>query len=165
MQAYCYYEDSPKYSLDQTSTYKAIAQLQLFADRYPLSSRLPECNQLIDKLESKLEHKSYEIAKLYYHMEDYKAAVTCFRNLLNDFPTSPNREECMFLIIMAQFKLAENSIEDKKNTRYNEALTFYGEFSANYPNSTYKEDADQMAVAIRLWLEKANNLGMSSNKQ
>ena len=165
MQAYCYYEDSPKYSLDQTSTYKAIAQLQLFADRYPQSSRLTECNQLIDKLESKLEHKAYEIAKLYFHMEDYKAAVTSFRNLLNDFPTSPNREECMFLIIVAQFKLAENSIEDKKNTRYNEALTFYGEFSAFYPSSDYKDDADQMAVAIRLWLEKANNLGMSSNKQ
>lgn len=165
MQAYCYYEDSPKYSLDQTSTYKAIGQLQLFADRYPQSARLTECNQLIDKLEAKLEHKAYEIAKLYYNMDDFKAAVTAFRNLLNDFPTSPNREECMYLIIKAQFKLAENSIEDKKNARYNEALTFYGEFSANYPNSNFKGDADEMAIVIRKWLENANNLGISSNKQ
>ena len=165
MQAYCYYEDSPKYSLDQTSTYKAIGQLQLFADRYPQSSRFTECNQLIDKLESKLEHKAYEIAKLYYHMDDFKAAVTAFRNLLNDFPTTPNREESMFLVTKAQYKLAENSIEDKKIARYNEALTFYGEFSAAFPASIYKEEADEMAANIRKWLENANNLGISSIKQ
>ena len=42
MHANCFYEDSPGYSLDQTNTFKAIEQLQLFADRYPHSSRLPK---------------------------------------------------------------------------------------------------------------------------
>ena len=32
--AYCYYLNSPAFSLDQSSTYKAIDELQLFANRY-----------------------------------------------------------------------------------------------------------------------------------
>ena len=66
MHAYCYYQDSPVYSLDQTSTVKAIAKLQLFADRYPRSSRLEKCNEIIDALRYKLETKEFENAKLYY---------------------------------------------------------------------------------------------------
>jgi outer membrane protein assembly factor BamD len=41
MHAKCFYEDSPSYSLDQTSTIKAIEKLQLFTDRYPHSDKLP----------------------------------------------------------------------------------------------------------------------------
>jgi outer membrane protein assembly factor BamD len=157
MQAYCYFMDSPGYSLDQTNTYKAIIQLQLFADRYPSSSKLEECNQLIDRLESKLELKYYETAKMYFFMDEFKAAVTSFRNLLNDFPSTPHREEAMFLVFKAQFRLAENSIEDKKNGRYNEALTFYGEFRSAYPESKYMKEADSIAQEIRKKLNFSDN--------
>ncbi|MFM8431341.1 MAG: outer membrane protein assembly factor BamD, partial [Bacteroidota bacterium] len=149
MQAFCYFEDSPNYTLDQTNTYKAIMQLQLFADRYPLSGRLEECNKLIDQLESKLEKKSFSNAKMYYDMDQFKAAVSSFRNLLNDFPLSPHREEAMFLIAMAQYKLALNSIEEKKIPRYNEALVFCGEFIIAFPASERKQDIDKMAAVIR----------------
>lgn len=162
MQAYCYYEDSPNYSLDQTSTYKAINQLQLFADRYPTSSKINECNQLMDKLENKLEMKGFENAKMYYNMEYYKAAVTSFRNLLSDFPNSPHREEALFLKFKAEYRLAENSFEDKKNLRYAEALLFYGEFCAAFPASKYKEEADDMAKSIRETLENRAKSAQSS---
>ena len=46
MHAYCYYQDSPKYSLDQTNTIKAINELQLFicvirSGRCPMTIPLP----------------------------------------------------------------------------------------------------------------------------
>ncbi|MFM7217477.1 MAG: outer membrane protein assembly factor BamD [Bacteroidota bacterium] len=154
MQAYCYYEDSPNYSLDQTNTYKAIGQLQLFIDRFPLSSRVEESNKLIDQLESKLEQKFYSNAKMYFDMEDYKAAVTAFRNLLNDFPMSPHREISMFLMAEAQYRLAMNSVEEKKLVRMNEALAFYGEFIMTFPESKSKKEAEQTAREIREILEK-----------
>ena len=154
MQAYCFFQDSPIYSLDQSNTYKAIVQLQLFIDRYPLSERVQQCNKLIDQLENKLETKAYENARMYYNMDDYKSAIAAFRNLLTDYPSSPHREEVMFMLIKAQFNLAQNSIEEKRFARMNEALTFYGEFSSNFPSSDFKKEADGLASVIRVNIEK-----------
>ncbi len=39
MKAYCKYLDSPEYNLDQTNTYAAIADLQLFINAYPESDK------------------------------------------------------------------------------------------------------------------------------
>ena len=111
--AYCYYLESPRYSLDQTDTKNAIKELQFFINKYPESKRKDECNELITKLRAKLEKKYYEISKQYYFLDDYKAAITSFENVLKDFPDSKYREEMMYMIIKANFIYAEKSIENK----------------------------------------------------
>ena len=45
MSAYCSYLNSPDPSLDQTYTYKALEEMQVFINKYPTSSRIPECNR------------------------------------------------------------------------------------------------------------------------
>ena len=154
MHAYCYYLNSPDYSLDQSSTIKALNEMQLFIDQYPRSSRVEEGNQLIDKLRYKLETKDYENAKMYYHMEEFKAAVTAFKNLQKDYPSSIYREEAMFLGLKSEFLLAENSIETKKQERYQSALTSCGEFTAAYPESRFRKDTEKIAGDCRKKLEK-----------
>jgi len=149
MSAYCYYQDSPEYSLDQTNTLKAISQMQLFADHYPASKRIAECNELIDQLRWKLELKSYDIAKLYFSMEEYKAAVTSYKNLVKDFPSTKFREEALFMILKAGFRLADNSIDSKKAERFQQAQLSYAEFVNAYPQSKYKKDADDINEAIK----------------
>ena len=156
MHAYCYYLQSPESSLDQTSTLKAINQTQLYIDQHPRSKRIEECNKLIDELRAKLETKDYENAKLYFHMDEYKAAIAAFKNMLHDHPGSKYQEEVMFLVFKAEYLLAENSIEAKKAERYNLALTSYGEFSAAFPKSKYKGDADDYAASCRKRLGKTN---------
>lgn len=66
LNAYCYYLDSPVYSLDQKSTLDAIQQFQLFINKYPSSEKIPECNKLIDELRFKIETKNFQYAKLFY---------------------------------------------------------------------------------------------------
>ena len=154
MHAYCYFLDSPEYALDQTNTVKALNELQLFIDHYPRSSRIEECNNLIDKLRFKLETKDYENAKLYYHMQDFKASYTAFRNLLKDYPASVYREESMFQAFKSAFLLAENSIESKKSERYANAMSAYSEFTENYPESKYRKEADGIADDCRKRMEK-----------
>jgi len=81
MSAYCYYLDSPKSTLAQESTAKAITELQLYMGRYPESERIDECNELMDDLTRKLQKKSFENALLYYNRELYKAFLfiaVCF---------------------------------------------------------------------------------------
>ena len=154
MHAYCYYQDSPNFSLDQSNTVKAINEFQLFVDEHLKSNRVADCNRLIDELRYKLETKDYENAKLYYHMEDFKAAVTAFGNLLKDYPSTKYREEAMFLIVKSSYLLAENSIESKKNDRYNSALISFGEFISAFPESKFRKEANSIAESCRKRLGK-----------
>ena len=62
MVAVCYYEMSPPVSLDQTDTEKAIEALQLFANNYPDSDKIPKCDSLNQLLRLKLADKAYNSA-------------------------------------------------------------------------------------------------------
>ncbi|WP_026904358.1 outer membrane protein assembly factor BamD [Pedobacter glucosidilyticus] len=148
MTAYCYYLDSPNFSLDQDNTYKAIESLQLFINIYPRSERVAEASKLILDLRDKLERKSYANAKLFLDIGDYQAAVIAFRNSMKDFPDTKFAEEMEYLIIEAQYLYAKNSREIKQEDRYNEALVEYERFTEKYPNSAYTEKAKKLKEDI-----------------
>lgn len=141
MSAYCNYLNSPEYSLDQTSTYEAIKDLQLFINIYPESKRASECNDLIDDLRAKLEFKDYRIARLYYRMGDFNAAITSYNNLLKDYPETPHREEILFQIVKIYQKYADESIELKKKERYNKAILAYNDLLKEFPETRYRDEA------------------------
>jgi len=94
--AYCKYLESPRASLDQTSTFLALRELQSFIDMYPSSPKVAEANRLMDDLRYKLEIKNYRIAVLYFRMGDYQAAITSFENLMEDYPDTEFKEEVLF---------------------------------------------------------------------
>ena len=141
--AYCFYLDSPNFSLDQENTYKAIEALQLFINIYPSSDRVAEASKLILDLRDKLEVKSYENAKLFLDISDYQAAVIAFKNSAKDFPDTKYAEEMEFLTIQAQYLYAKNSLETKQEARYNEAIEEYNRFIEKYPKTTYLKKAEE----------------------
>lgn len=159
MVGYCYYLESPVYSLDQTYTYKAINELQLFANANPESEKLYECNTLIIELRKKLEMKSFEIARLYYDTRNYQAAVVAFNNTLNDFPDTDFRQEAMYLRLKSAFELAKNSIESKKLQRFIETKTAYFELVEKFPESKEAVNANEMYDKIQ---EEINNINQQS---
>lgn len=140
--ALCMYLNSPKYSLDQTSTYSAIQELQLFTSKYPKSNYIDSCNVLIDELRHKLEKKFYQNAKQYYHTRAYKASITSFDNLLEDFPGSQYKEEAYFLRFMATYYLAINSVSKKKEERIEDSIKSYIKFVDSFPQSDFVKDAE-----------------------
>ncbi len=142
MGAYCYYNEAPFYSLDATNTNRAIKELQSFVDSYSNSSRVEECNQLIDELRSKLSLKSFENAKQYYTTSNYKSAIIALDNVLIDFPSFNNREEVHFLIVKSTYLLAINSISAKVKERLKLTLEAFSHFKDNYPNSTYLNELE-----------------------
>ncbi len=151
MSAYCNYLNSPEYSLDQTITYEALKELQLFTNMYPTSKRVSECNDLIDKLREKLEQKDYKVAKMYYRMDDYTASVKSLANILKEFPDTKHKEEIMFLIFKSYHRFAKQSVLEKKQERHVKAIVAYNEFVAQYPES--------------MWIEEANDLKARSRKE
>lgn len=144
MAAYCFYLESPTYSLDQDNTLKAMDALQLFINLYPKSERVPESSKLIANLRAKLELKSYENAKLFLDIGDYKSAVIALRNSERDFPDTKYAEEMQFLTVKAQALYAGASLELKQEERYNEAIKLADEFVVNHPTSTYIKEIEQI---------------------
>ena len=151
MAAYCFYLESPIYSLDQENTVKAIEALQLFINLYPKGERVAEASKLISNLREKLETKSYANSRLFLDIGDYKSAVIAFRNSAREFPDTKYAEEMEFLTVKAQALYAGASFEVKQEERYNEAIQLYAEFVQNYPSSKYLKEAE----AIKKSSEKA----------
>lgn len=156
MNAYCFYLNSPEYSLDQIDTKLAIKEFQRFTSQYPQSTRIQECNDILDKLRGKLERKSYENSMLYYNMSDYKASIVAFGNHLKDFPGSSHVEELNYLIIRSYYLLALNSIESKKQERFKAAADHYIKFLDNFPKSEYLKQAEMVYSSALKSLEKYN---------
>lgn len=154
MSAYCNFLTSPSPSLDQSTTYEAIKDLQLFMNIYPKSKRVPECNDLIDKLRAKLEMKSYKIAKLYYRMGDYAAAITSFRNILTEFPETVHREEILFLVIKSYAKYAQLSVKEKQYERYTNTSVAFQDFYREFPASKFAGEAAELNAKSQAELQK-----------
>jgi outer membrane protein assembly factor BamD len=165
MSAYCNYLNSPEYSLDQSTTYEALKDLQLFTNTYPKSNRVSECNDLMDQLRYKLELKDYRIAKMYYRMEDYAAANQSFNNIMKDFPDSPHKEEIMFLLVKSSFHFARESILEKQKERQIKVLAAYNEFASVYPQSKFLPEATIMSEKIKMDMEAIKNGTFQPSKQ
>ncbi|NNE28737.1 MAG: outer membrane protein assembly factor BamD [Saprospiraceae bacterium] len=156
MEAYSYFKQSPSFRLDQTNSRAAIEGFQLFANTYPNSSRVEECNTLIDRLRRKLEQKAFDQAVLYYDLKQYQSATHAFENLLKDFPESPDVERVRYLMAKASYLLAENSVFRKKAERYEEAIDYATNFSGRYDSSKFLkeindilEDSDKKLKSLR----------------
>ncbi len=157
MVGYCYYLESPVYSLDQAYTYKAINELQLFANANPESEKLYQCNEIIIELRKKLEKKSFEVAKLYYDTRNYQAAVVAFNNTLNDYPDTDYRKDAMYLRLKSAYELAKHSIESKKLQRFIESQTAYFEFVEKFPETKEAKNANEMYDKIQEEINNINN--------
>ena len=141
MSAYCHYEISPPWSLDQEDTYAAIDEFQYFIQMFPTdTARIHECNKLVDVLHKKLEKKAYMNAKMYFDIEDYKAAISAFTQVLHDYPDTKYREDATFYIVQSKYYLAVNSIEAKKEERVADAIKEADNFMLIYKVSEYTDE-------------------------
>lgn len=144
----CYFLEAPKYSLSQDETYKAIDKIQSFIDKYPNSEYVREANNMMLELLTKLQRKSFEIAKGYHKIKDFQAAIKSFDNFLIENPGSSFKEEVLFLKLHSAYELASNSVKSKEKQRFEDAKSVYENFTRLFPNSPYREKADKMAIEI-----------------
>jgi outer membrane protein assembly factor BamD len=152
MSAYCYYQISPPYTLDQEDTYVALNQFQYFIQMFPNdTARIKECNKLVDDLHRKLEKKAFYNAKTYYQIQDYKAAISSFDQFLHDYPDTKYREEVYYLKADARYKLAQNSIDAKKEERVQLCIKDCNTFLNTFKESEYTDEVNAI-------LEKAQKL-------
>lgn len=143
------YLDTPEPRLDQSSTYKAIEELQMFMEYYPQSTKHQEAQQMIFELQDKLVMKEYLSAKLYYNLgnyrgNNYQSCVITAQNALKDYPYTNLREDLSILILRAKYELAVYSVEERKQERYRETVDEYYAFKNEFPESKYLKEAEKI---------------------
>ena len=141
--------DTPEPRLDQSSTYQAIQQLQMFMEYFPNSTKKQEAQDMIFALQDKLVLKELYSAKLYYNLgnylgNNYESCVITAQNALKDYPYTDYREELSILILRARHEMAIYSVEDKKMDRYRETVDEYYAFKNEFPESKYLKEAEKI---------------------
>ncbi|NJB69554.1 outer membrane protein assembly factor BamD [Saonia flava] len=154
-----YYELSPRYSLDQTDTDKALLKLQNFINTYPDSEYLPQANIMAKELTTKKERKAFEIAKQFtklgeFYTLDYNiSAIAALDNFISDFPGSIYKEEVMYQKVIATTNLALNSTANKMEQRLFDAQEAYKTLKKNFPETKYQKKADDLMGKVEKQLQ------------
>ena len=151
------YLDTPEPKLDQSSTYKAIQELQMFMEYFPRSERRELAQNMIFELQDKLVEKEYLSAKLYYDLgsytgntvysstgNNYLAAIVTAQNILKDYPYTKLREELSILILRAKYDMAKESVIEKKEERMLETVDEYYAFKNEFPESKYMKEVENI---------------------
>ncbi len=163
------YLDTPEPRLDQTSTYKAIQELQMFIEYFPTSSRKEIAQNMIYELQDKLVEKEYLSAKLYYDLgsytgntsysstgNNYLAAVVTAQNALRDYPYTKRREDLSILILRAKYDMAKESVLEKKEERMREAIDEYYAFKNEFPESKYMPEVEKIFKDASQYIKDEN---------
>ena len=161
--------DTPEPRLDQTSTYKAIQELQMFMEYFPASSRHQEAQQMIFDLQDKLVMKDYMAARLYYDLgsytgnssysttgNNYLACIVTAQNALKDYPYTEMREDISILLLRAKYDMAKESVEEKKEERMRDAIDEYYAFKNEFPESKYMKEVENIYKDAKKYVKELN---------
>lgn len=148
------YIDAPKFTMDQTSTLKSMAALYTFTSMYKNSKYTPEVNKYIDESRERLEKKDASAAKLYFDMQEYRAAKVAYKSTLDEYPESQNADYYYYMIVRSDFLFAKGSSLAKQEERYSDMLSSYKTLKDMYPQSGYVKTAEPLVVAANNEINK-----------
>ncbi|MDZ4059032.1 MAG: outer membrane protein assembly factor BamD, partial [Bacteroidales bacterium] len=149
----CLYGSTYRWELDQLPSYKAMAAIDVFIYEYPQSKHLRRMRDMLIDLQERIDKKSFEAAKLYYTMEDYKAASYALKNVLKDNADNQYREDVLYYIVAANFNYASNSIASRQRERFLALTDEYYNFISEFPDSKYRKEVEEMFRKSQTYLK------------
>ena len=106
-----------------------------------------EYEQLLQQGDTAINHqydrlveKELGAAELYYNMgnymgNNYRSSIIVAQNALRDYPYTKYREQLSLLVLKAKFQMAQESVLDKRDDRYRDAIDEYYAFKNEFPES------------------------------
>lgn len=157
MRAFCYYKQSPKPSLDQTSTVKAMEMMRTFISLFPNSTRTKEATEIIDICRNKLEEKERSAAELYFNVGQYRAAGVAYNSLINNYPDSEKGDEYKLMVIKSFYKFAQLSVDERKVERFEQVISECNDFFDRFPESKLMKEVEQYQTLSQNNIKNLNN--------
>ena len=148
------YMSTPEPRLDQSQTVAAISAFQDYLDLFPDAKYKETAQNRLFALQDKLVQKEFYSAQLYYDLgqyfgnctnggNNYEACIITAQNALKDYPYTSMREKFALLIMKIKYELAQQSVEEKKFERFQDAEDECYGFINEYPDSKSKSLAEK----------------------
>lgn len=146
--AYGLYLDSPDVRLDQTNTYKSMQEFQTFLELYPQSEKVNECQEYLFEMQEKLALKDLMACRLYFNLgnymgNNYESCIVTAREAMKTYPYSKYLEDFQILILRSRNELAQQSINEKKSTRYRDVIDEQYNYLNMFPDGKYAKEAEK----------------------
>ena len=162
------YESTPEPRLDQSATVSAISAFQEFLDLYPDAKLKPVAQQRLFALQDKLVRKELFNAQLYYDLgpyfgncnngeNNYEACIITAQNALKEYPYSKLREEFSILLMKSKYELAQQSVDNKKMERYQDAEDECYGFINEFPDSKERATAERYISKCKDYISAHSN--------
>jgi outer membrane protein assembly factor BamD len=130
---------------DQTETREAVAEWEVFVERYPNSALLGEVQARLREAKDRLGDSEYGVGVFYYRVKWYPGAVDRFKALLGSDPAYTRRDAVYFYMAESMVALGRPA----------EALPYYDKLVQEFAESEYLERAAKQVAALKAAAEAA----------
>ena len=101
------YNLSYKDSRDQSNTSFAIRDFNQFGLEHPNSALIDSAFMYLDSLNNRVAENDFQIARLYFRMDEPGAAAIYLKEFLDEFPKSPRQKEAFLMIVNSYIEMKE----------------------------------------------------------
>ncbi len=126
-----YFDEMKGPNRDQSTTRKALAELEVLRTRYPDSPYAKEAENRIRIALDTLAGAEMEVGRYYLKQNNYVAAINRFKTVITDYQTTAHVEEALMRLTEAYMALGIKP----------EAQTAAAVLGHNFPNSKWYKDA------------------------
>jgi outer membrane protein assembly factor BamD len=124
---------------DQSATRDAIKEIEVFLQRYPNSSLMPQARELEREAKDRLSQAGYRVGYFYYRARWYPGAIDRFREVLANDPAFTRRDA-------VYFHLAESLYRTDKKA---EALPYYERLLREFEQSEYLLETQKRVAELK----------------
>jgi outer membrane protein assembly factor BamD len=124
---------------DQSATRDVVKELQVFMDRYPNSSLMPEARKLMREAKDRLSEASYRVGLHYYRVKWDVGAIARFREILSSDPEFTRRDA-------VYYHLAESLLRIGQKV---EALPYLDRLVKEFEQSEYLDKAQKRMAVLK----------------
>lgn len=125
---------------DQSETKEAVKEFEIFFERYPNSSLMPEVKQRWREARDRLSEASYRVGLFYYRSRWYPGAIDRFREVLKTDPEYSGRDALYYY-------LADSLARADKKA---EAIPYFERLLEEFKQSEYRDDARKRLEALKV---------------
>jgi outer membrane protein assembly factor BamD len=124
---------------DQSSTKEAVKEIEVFLQRYPNSTLMPEARKLEREAKDRLSEANYKVGFYYYRAKWYPGAIDRFKDVLATDPAFSNRDA-------VYYHLAESLYRTEKKP---EALPYYERLLREFEKSQFLVQAQKRVAELK----------------
>ena len=129
-----YYELSPRPSLDQEYTEKAIREYQAFIEENPSHELREDAERKMLEMRSKLAEKTWKSGEIYRKMRKFRAAIIYFDMVLDKYYDTEWADKAMFGKIETYLDSGDNTSAQLECHKLLE----------QFPTSTHREEVEEI---------------------